>query len=384
MPMRRICHVTLGHDARDDRIFFKEAVSLRKVYDRISVLATGPGGRRTVDGISIVTVPAGRSTIVTMWRLWRAARGERAGIYHLHEPQLLPLAFLLKICHRARIIYDIHEHLPEMLVDFSSRSGLVLALWTRLILLTERWLVLLSDAVVVTSDLLLQRYGRGRKKVITLYNYPRPELFCEGGRVPTELQQRYRGRRIVLYHGQLSRARDIATLIRAAGLAARQIPRLTLLLLGPVFGQGYREELIRTIEEERAGPFVELLDPVPHLEVPAYLNLAEAGLVVLPALPVFRISLPIKLLEYMACGLPVIGSRVPAIENIVRRSGCGIVVDPSDPASLAGAIADLLTDPDEAAGMGSRGVRAVRDRYNWDRMERRLLDLYAGLMGEPC
>jgi glycosyltransferase involved in cell wall biosynthesis len=382
--MRRICHLTLGHDALDDRIFFKEAVSLRKVYDRITVLAAGPGGRRTVDGIGIVTVPAGRSTIVTMWRLWRAARRERAGIYHLHEPQLLPLAFLLKIGHRARIIYDIHEHLPEMLADFSSRSGLVLALWTRLILLTERWLVLLSDAVVVTSDLLLQRYGKGRKRVIALLNYPRPELFCQGGRVPPELRQRYQDRRVVLYHGQLSRARDIATLIRAAGRAARQVPRLTLLLLGPVFGRGYREELVRTIEEEEAGPCVELLDPIPHPEVPAFLSLAEVGLVVLPELSVFRISLPIKLLEYMACGLPVIGSRLPVIENIVRPSGCGIVVEPSDPASLAEAIVDLLTDPDEAAGMGARGVQAVRDRYNWNHMERRLLDLYADLMGEPC
>ena len=384
MSTIRICHVTLGHDARDDRIFFKEAFSLAQVYDRVTVLATGSGTRMQVDGIRIVTVPAGRSVVSAVWRLWREARVERANVYHLHEPQLLPLALLLKVCHRARVIYDIHEHLPEMLADFSSRSGLAPALWSRLMILAERWLVHLSDAVVVTSDLLLRRYGRGWGRVVAIYNYPRPELFSESSRVPPELKERYRGRRIVLYQGQLGRARDITTLIRAAKLAAEQIPTLTLLLLGPVFGEGYREELIRMIEREGARSSVELLDPVSHLDMPAYLNLAEVGLVVLPALTVFRSSLPIKLFEYMACGRPVIGSRLPAIERIVGRTGCGLLVESSNPTSLAEAIADLLTHPLKAARMGSRGSQAVRDRYNWNRMQQRLYDLYSSLIGIPC
>jgi len=384
MSTSRICHLTLGHDARDDRIFFKEAFSLAKVYDRVTVLAVGSGERMMVDGIRIVTVPAGRSMVSTMWRLWRAAREERACIYHLHEPQLLPLALLLKVGHRVGIIYDIHEHLPEMLADFSSRSGCVPAAWSRLVILAERWLVALSDAAVVTSDLLLRRYGRGREHVVGIYNYPRPELFSKNSPVPTELKKRYQGRRIVIYHGQLGRARDMATLIRAARQAAERIPELTLLLLGPVFGEGYRGELVRMIEHEGAERSVELLDSVSHPDVPAYLNLAEAGLVILPSLSVFRFSLPIKLFEYMACGLPVIGSRLPAIEEIVRRSGCGLLVEPSDPSSLAEAIVDLLTHPGKAARMGSRGAQAVRDRYNWNLMQQRLYDLYSRLIAMLC
>lgn len=384
MFARRICHLTLGHDARDDRIFFKEALSLAQVCDRVTVVAVGSGEQMTVDGVRLVTVPAGGFLLRTCWRLWRAARAQRAGIYHLHEPQLLPLALALKFLYRVRIVYDIHEHLPEMLADFSSRSGLVPALWSRLMILAERWLVVLSDGVAVTSDCLLRRYGRSRDKVVAIYNYPRPELFSESGGVPPELAERYRGRRVILYHGQLGRARDLDTMIRAAGQAAERVPDLTLLLLGPVFGEGYREDLLRTIERENAGPFVELLDPVSHSDVPAYVHLAEAGLVVLPSLSVFRFSLPIKLFEYMACGLPVIGSRLPAIEKIVGRTGCGLLVEPSEPDSLADAIVDLLTHSRKAARMGSRGARAVRERYHWDRMQQRLVDLYSRLMGMPC
>ena len=384
MSTSRICHLTLGHDAQDDRIFFKEAFSLAQVYDQVTVLAVGSGERMTVAGIDIVTVPAGRSQVSTLWRLWRSARAERARVYHLHEPQLLPVALMLKIFYRARIIYDIHEHLPEMLADFSRRSGLALAWRSGLLILAERWLAALSDAVVVTSHLLLQRYGRSRENVVAIYNYPRGELFSPGDQVPPELNQRSQGRRIILYHGQIGQARDMITLVRAARQAAEKIPELRLLMLGPIFGKGYRQELIRMIEREGAEHCVELLDPVPHPDIPAYLHLAEVGLVVLPSLSVFRFSLPIKLFEYMACGLPVIGSRLPALEEIVSRTGCGILVEPSDPGSLAGAIADLLAHPHEAARMGSRGSQAVRDLYNWNRMQQRLYDLYSRVIEKPC
>ncbi len=384
MSKRQICHVTLGHDAQDDRIFYKQAVSLRKVYERVTVLAVGSGGEELVDGIKIVTVPAGRSIFSTLWRLWRAARVERARCYHLHEPQLLPLALLLKRRRRIRIVYDVHEHLAEMLTDFAGSYGFLKSVGARLFLLAERWLVLLSDAVLVTSDLLLSRYGKGRDKVVAIYNYPRPELFSKSCRAPTELARRYQNDRVVLYHGQLGRARELATMIRAVSRAASQVQNLKLLLLGPIFGAGYRQQLIQMIEREDAQTCVELLDPVPHPAVPAYLELAEAGLVVLPSLAVFHHSLPIKLFEYMSSGLPVIGSRLPAIEDIIRRTGCGILVEPSDAVSLAEAITYLLMHPEEAAEMGRRGVKAVRDTYNWNRMEKRLFDVYSGLIGKPC
>jgi glycosyltransferase involved in cell wall biosynthesis len=384
MSKSRICHVTLGHDARDDRIFYKEAVSLRKVYEKVTVLAPGSGGEQVVAGVKIMPVRAGRSMLSTVWRLWRAARAERARCYHLHEPQLLPLALLLRGCCRVRIVYDIHEHLPEMLADFSNRSRAVTAVWARFLTLAERWLILLSDAVLVTSELLLRRYGKGHRKVVAIYNYPRPALFSKSCEVPPRLMQKYKGDRIILYHGQLARVRDLATVIQATKRAADRVANLKLLLLGPVFGAGYRGELIRLIEREQVQPLVELLDPVPHPAVPVYLALAEVGLVVLPSLSVFRPSLPIKLFECMSSGLPVIGSRLPALQKVIRRAGCGLLVEPSDADSLAEAIVYLLTHPREAARMGRRGRQAVRDIYNWKRMEERLFAVYSKVIGRPC
>jgi glycosyltransferase involved in cell wall biosynthesis len=90
-------------------------------------------------------------------------------------------------------------------------------------------------------------------------------------------------------------------------------------------------------------------------------------------------AIPLKLLEYMAAGLPVVASDVGVSAAIVRREGCGLVVPPDDPEAHARALARLLSDADAARTLGGRGRRAVAARYTWEAEAKRLLELYAEL-----
>src|SRR5262249_41666012 len=105
----------------------------------------------------------------------------------------------------------------------------------------------------------------------------------------------------------------------------------------------------------------------------------RAGLTVLHPETNFLTSLPVKMFEYMAAGIPVIASDFPLWRSIVRGTGCGILVDPCDPSSIAKAISYLLTHDAEAEAMGNRGRAAVKLHYNWDREERKLLHFYTSL-----
>ena len=75
--------------------------------------------------------------------------------------------------------------------------------------------------------------------------------------------------------------------------------------------------------------------------------------------------MPLKLLEMMACGLPVIVTELPGQAELVGQTGCGLVVPPGDAGALAKAVAALAADVD-APTLGQRGRAAVLAAYSWD------------------
>jgi glycosyltransferase involved in cell wall biosynthesis len=91
---------------------------------------------------------------------------------------------------------------------------------------------------------------------------------------------------------------------------------------------------------------------------------------------------PTKLFEYMSLGIPVIASDYPACRAVVVATGCGLLVDPSDPHHIGGAIRELANDPRRARAMGERGREAVAREFNWAIEESRLLDVYRHLVAQ--
>jgi hypothetical protein len=108
---------------------------------------------------------------------------------------------------------------------------------------------------------------------------------------------------------------------------------------------------------------------------------ARVGLLVLQPVPAHLESLPIKLFEYMAAGIPVVASDFPAWRGLVGDAG--ILVAPHDVEAIAAAIDTLLDDPDRAEAMGARGREAVRQRFGWEGEAQRLLSLYEGFGERP-
>ena len=95
----------------------------------------------------------------------------------------------------------------------------------------------------------------------------------------------------------------------------------------------------------------------------------------------YQEALPVKMFEYMLAGLPVIASDFPLWNSIVLGNGCGLCVDPMNPAAIAEAIRYIATHPDEARQMGRNGRQAVLQRYNWEAEEIKLLDAYRSIVG---
>ncbi|HET6201527.1 MAG TPA: glycosyltransferase [Planctomycetota bacterium] len=145
-------------------------------------------------------------------------------------------------------------------------------------------------------------------------------------------------------------------LLEAAAEVRRRVPSVRFLLVG----SGPLEVRLRA-RARRARLEGAVLFSGVRTDVPSFLRAAD--LFVLPSVDE-REGFGIALLEAMACGLPIVGSRVGGIPEVVPDGGAGLLVPPRDPRALADAIAALVADPARRKAMGAEGRRLVEEKFS--------------------
>ena len=105
-----------------------------------------------------------------------------------------------------------------------------------------------------------------------------------------------------------------------------------------------------------------------------------AGIVTFLPYPNHVNAQPNKIFEYMAAGLPVIGSNFPLWKEIIEQNNFGICVDPTASLPIAAAIHELASNKELARKIGENGSRLVKEKYNWVHEEIKLIDFYQQLM----
>lgn len=365
----RICHVTSVHPLDDVRIVRKQVRTLVQAGYEVSVVGT-EGRTDYSSGARFVQVRRkgdGRLARMTThaFRVIRAALEVRATLYHLHDPELLPWAFMLRRS-GARIVYDAHEDLAAQIRGKPYLAPSLRPALSRASDLAIRGLTAITDSVVSATPEIGRRFVRERDVVVC--NYPSHEEF---GVVPG-LKYTLRPYRVA-YVGGISADRGIMELVEAVGCQRRPV---RLDLLGCFFGANL-EARLRFLDGWERTDFHGWLDRpgVAHV-----LSRVRAGVVTLHPTPAYQKSLPVKLFEYMMAGLPVIASDFPLWRGIVGEVECGLLVDPESPQAIAEAIDWIIEHPEEACAMGERGRRAVVETLNWENEAKKLIALYERLL----
>ena len=160
---------------------------------------------------------------------------------------------------------------------------------------------------------------------------------------------------------------DACRLLRAGGLE----------LTCDIIGAGPLEQELRAqIDRAQLGATVRLLGPRPQAEVRQ--RLSEAGMFVLACRPEEgggSDNLPTVIMEAMACGAPVISTRLAGIPEMIQDGGEGLLVAPRAPAALAEAMEKLLRDRALAARMGALGRASVEEKFSIENTTRTLKHL---------
>ncbi|HEY1528391.1 MAG TPA: glycosyltransferase family 4 protein [Candidatus Angelobacter sp.] len=373
-PPARVVHITSVHPGCDVRIFVKECQSLARAGYEVIGLTNDQQDAHCGDvRIRGLGRSGGRFQRVTtkLLKMAREAFRMNGDVYHIHDPELLLLALLLR-ARKKCVIYDVHEDLPSTILYKHYIPARIRFPIMGVVDFLETAAARLMSGVVTATPSIAERFQNLNRNCVVVNNFP--DLSELAPVQPLLWSHRPMS---VAYIGGIAEERGIHELLAAMGYLPKSL-QAKLELAGWFQDQALYPEL-QHLPEWASVKWRGLLD---RPQIAELLGSVRAGLVVLHPESNFLTSQPTKLFEYMAAGVPVVASDFPLWRDIIRGAGCGILVDPRDPSAIAEVIRYLLTHDTEAEAMGRRGQQAVEERFNWGREECKLLAFY-GSMTHP-
>ncbi len=293
-----------------------------------------------------------------------AERARREGVGHLHA----------HFAAHAATIALTASRLLEVSFSFTAHAY---DIWQHRLLLPEK-LAACRFAVTCTRagarKLLEAAPAAGAGKVHTIYHGVDLARFSPADRRPRG------GEFTLLSVSKLTRPKGQHLVLEALAILAGEGHRFRFQIVGDGPARAELEGLARSCGLQDRVSFA---GRVYHEELPAHYR--RADLFVLPCYREgsYRDNLPNVLLEAMACGLPVISTRMAGIPELVEDGVSGLLVAQRDVAGLTGAIRRLMADRELAARMGEAGRRRVAEHFDQAESVRRLAALYRAQL-EPA
>jgi glycosyltransferase involved in cell wall biosynthesis len=379
-----VVFLSSAHPPEDKRVFAKQAATLAAAGFRVTHLCPHPGEGPvawTRDGVAIRTFPRPRGIVgraLAIPRLAWRARALGADVLHCNEVDSWLAGLLAKALSRGRrcAVFDVHEHYPSAFAEsrFPQPLRPIVAAGLRLLF---RALTPATDRIVFAKRSVAPDFpGAGDRGVLVQNFSPRAAL--AGVARPA----RAAGAPLALIHvGLVSRLRGWPQLLAAM---ARVDTPVRLHVIGTFnddseadfHAEAARLGLATRIRHDAWMPFPDML---------AACAAADIGLVLFqPGTQNHVFASPHKLFDYWLAGLPVIAPEFAVeVRDFMAEAEGGLLVDPGDPAAIAGAIT-RLADAGLRARLGENGRQAVLGRFNWEIEAEKLLAMYRTLLPAPA
>lgn len=302
-------------------------------------------------------------TSVLYWR-------RRYRVIHVNNmPDFLVFSTLIPKLFGAKVILDIHDPMPNTFAS-KFRSG-EQGLFYRILLWQELLSVWYADRVVTVHEpvkrWVLVRHGLAPEAIHVIANFADGDLFA------LRPMARLEGRIRFIFHGTILERSGLRILVQAVSRVARK-DRIHVRIIGE---GDFSDELRGIIAQHHLHEVIEFdAHNYPVHEIPDRIADCHVGIVPLEISSITNYALPLKLLEYISLGLPVITVRSAAITYYFGEQDC-LFYQWDDAESLRQVMETLAADPASIARHRQR-VLEIRERFQW-RSER---DKYAALLRE--
>jgi glycosyltransferase involved in cell wall biosynthesis len=261
---------------------------------------------------------------------------------------------------RAAFVMDVRDLWPLAAGALKELSNPRVYRWAERL---EQRLYRAADRITVTTRAFARHIGlqdaRRIGKIVYVPNGTVERVFDpaagdNGVRARLGLEQRF----VVTYAGLHGVAQDLSTALAAAEIL-KPHPRVQFLFVG----EGPLKDALEAEARQRGLSSVTFHPQVPLEESVWFLNASDALLVPLTADPVFRMFVPSKLFDSMACAKPVLLSVDGEARELLEEADAGVFVPPGSAERLAESILRLASDPAACARMGTNGRSYVLKNY---------------------
>jgi len=378
---RRICYVATSFATENDfRFAHKQCPGLVKKGFDVCYFAQSDK-EKNINGVRIIGIKRGKNKFrqaLLPWKLLGRLLKQPCNAYHLSNAELLPIALVLKLVTKRRVVFDFREDY----IEFVRLKPYVKGPLKYLLVGAIRAMVWLAcksmDGVIFGDEGVQENYPvipPGRQ--MFFHHFPLLSMF---GANPVPFSKR---RYDVVYLGSISETGGILVMLEAIALLKKKHKNLRALLIGqPV--EYIEERFYNFIKEKGLEDTIEITGRIPYPKVPKLLNQAKVGLIGLLDLPKFHRQSATKLFEYMAKGIPCVSVDLPPERRFMISGEHGYLVPPENPQAMADAIYKIISEPQVGEQMAKNcREHLLKQGYYAEKEIDKLAEFYDYILSNP-
>jgi len=413
-----ICIITNSHSTTDVRLYHKLAKSLSKIAHVYVLGARGVGSmvenfseeQDISESESIVAKPTriivpGFTPNLRLFSLYRQAIKLKPDLVICIEPLTMIVGLYIQKKTCCKLCYDAHEYytaahkerysFPMNYISgglyyivehgLQEKMDLTIAVNDDIFRLFNLKRIDLSKKIEPIAVNLMEKYLRPVCSLgIVCPNYPTGEIWkdensgCGSGNLlpDTEFD--------VIYLGGITEERGILKLLQVIDILRSKRSQFKALFIGPFRTEAFKKKFYSYIMDNNLNSHVYWRDAVPHDKVWAILRQVKVGLSVLhPGYKRYRKALPLKVLEYLAAGIPVVANDFPQLKDIIEKHKVGACV-PFHRQDIANAIDKFLNlSQFEREVLAIKCREVIKQHYMWKRVEPVLLEAVSYILNPP-
>ena len=299
------------------------------------------------------------------------------------SPQLLVglSGWWLAQCKRVPFVFEVRDLWPESLTAVGVGGG-ASSLY-QILAKVAGFLYRHSDRVVVVTpafeEYLIKHWQVPGKKISVIENGVDTQMFNPLAGTTLQREFSIEGKFVVSYVGTMGMAHGLETILQAALRLRDTNPEVVFLLLG----EGAEKERLMAMARQCSLPNLRFLEQQPREKIPGYICASDVCLVPLKKADVFETVIPSKMLEFMACGRPVILGVNGQARTILEEARAGLAIEPENSDAMAQAILYLAKNRDTVREMGMNGRDYVLRRFSRGHTAERYICMLERLLEFP-